>query len=137
MSIDRLTGDMYIGDVAGGPGGSVMFQANGAGIRNFGWTGGEIQGGVSGLQGGLAAIIGGVVYRGNKIPGLCGRYFFGMHTGGVVRSMIVQGGARVGGITNHAELKLPTGNIASFGEDGEGEIWMAGMNGSIYKIEAM
>ena len=135
MSIDRLTGDMYIGDVANGPGGSVFVARNGAMGTNFGHPSGEIDGGVSGLQGGLAALIGGVVYRGSKIPGLCGRYFFGMHTGGVIRSMIVVDGQRMGDITNHPELKLPS-NISSFGEDGEGEIWMAGMNGSIYKIEA-
>jgi hypothetical protein len=134
FSIDRLTGDFYIGEVAQGAGGAAYFLGAGMTGRNFGWTGGEIQGGTSGMQSGMAALIGGVVYRGNKIPGLCGRYFFGMHTGGVIRSMVVQNGARVGGITTHAELKLP-GNISSFGEDGEGEIWMSAMNGSIFKIE--
>jgi hypothetical protein len=59
-----------------------------------------------------------------------------MHTGGVIRSMNVQNGQRMGDITNHPELKLP-GNISSFGEDGEGEVWMSSMNGNaIYKIEA-
>jgi hypothetical protein len=53
-----------------------------------------------------------------------------------VRSLIQQGGQRMGNIVNHPELKLPTSNITSFGEDGEGEIWMSGMDGKIYKIEA-
>ena len=134
FSIDRLTGDFYIGEVAQGAGGAAYFLGAGVTGRNFGWTGGEIQGGTSGMQTGMAALIGGVVYRGNKIPGLCGRYFFGMHTGGVIRSMVVRNGQRVGDPMTHPELKLP-GNISSFGEDGEGEIWMSAMNGSIFKIE--
>src|SRR5258707_15524071 len=105
--------------------------------QNFGYgNGGEIQGGISGLQSGNAAIIGGVVYRGNKIPGLCGRYFFGMHDPGTVRSLIQMNGARVGGITNHDTLNVP-GKLTSFGEDGEGELYVASIDGNvIYKIIA-
>jgi glucose/arabinose dehydrogenase len=137
MSIDRLTGDLWIGDVAQGQGGAVKFKAGTAeNTPNFGWTGGEVPGGISGLQGGGAAIIGGVVYRGNKIPGLCGRYFFAMHSSGQVRSLIQQGGTRMGGIVTHGELTVP-GRISSFGEDGEGEIWMSSMQqNAIFKIEA-
>ncbi len=137
MSIDRLTGDFWLGEVADPPGGSVLFVGATEQNKNFGYSASQaINGGISGMQGGSAALIGGVVYRGKKIPGLCGRYFFGMHAGGAVRSLIQQGGTRMGGITNHPELVVP-GNISSFGEDGEGEIWMSSMNGnSIYKIEA-
>ena len=124
MSIDRLTGDMYIGDVANGAGGSIYLprqrQAMG---RDFGYrtTTGEIQDGISGVQGGGAAIIGGYVYRGNKIPGLCGRYIYGMHDPGTVRSLVQENGMRVGDITNHGTLTVP-GKLTSFGEDGEGEL---------------
>jgi hypothetical protein len=136
MSIDRGTGDMWIGEVADGPGGSVFFLANGAAPgHNFGYgNGGEIQGGISGLQGSNAAMIGGVVYRGNKIAGLCGRYFFGLHDPGIVRSLVQTNGARVGGITNHATLNVP-GKLTSFGEDGEGELYVSSMDMNvIYKI---
>jgi hypothetical protein len=136
MSIDRLTGDMWIGEVSDGPGGSVIFLGNGKSGVNFGYGTGGTSGGISGQQPGSAALIGGVVYRGKKINGLCGRYFYGMHAGGGVRSIIQENGMRMGGITNHPELTVP-GNISSFGEDGEGEIWMSSMNGNaIYKIEA-
>ena len=137
MSIDRGTGDMWIGDVGNGQGGAVKFKAGGSeGVTDFGWTGGEVPGGISGYQGGGAAIIGGVVYRGKKIDGLCGRYFFAMHSTGQVRSLIQQGGQRVGGLVTHGDLTVP-GRISSFGEDGEGEIWMSSMNqNAIFKIEA-
>jgi glucose/arabinose dehydrogenase len=136
MSIDRLTGDMWIGDVSDGPGGSVFFLPHDAKDgTNFGYPAGEVAGGISGRQGGSAAIIGGVVYRGSKIAGLCGRYFFGMHNPGSVRSMIQSGGKIMGGVVNHPELS-PAGNLTSFGEDGEGELYFTSMAGTIYKIES-
>jgi hypothetical protein len=138
MSIDRLTGDMWIGEVANAAGGSVLFLANGnAGVKDFGYgSGGEIAGGISGFQGGNAALIGGVVYRGTKIKGLCGRYFFGMHANGTIKSIVQQGGQRMGAVTDHPELTIP-GQISSFGEDGEGEIWMSSRSSdAIFRIEA-
>jgi glucose/arabinose dehydrogenase len=137
MSIDRLTGDMWVGEVSGPPGGTIYFYAypfNTPG-KDFGNDNGNVQGGINGANTGGNAAIGGVVYRGNKIPGLCGRYFFGTNNPGNVRSLIQRGGQRVGGVQNHPELSVP-GNLSSFGEDGEGEIWMSSMNGNIYKIEA-
>lgn len=138
MSIDRLTGDMYIGDVANGPGGTIIFNAYGTEGRNFGYLNNNGSPDVNnGLvrEGGGAAIIGGVVYRGNKIPGLCGRYFYGLHAGGAIKSFLVQNGRRTGEAT-HSELTVP-GNLSSFGEDGDGEIWMSSMNrNAIYQIQA-
>jgi hypothetical protein len=141
MSIDRLTGDIWVGEVADAPGGAVYYWPNNAtntwSLKNFGYGGGgEIAGGISGMQGGQAALIGGVVYRGNKIKGICGRYFWGMHSNGAVRSMIVMNGQKVGGNVDHPTLSVP-GAIASFGEDSEGEIWMSSKTGNaIYRIEA-
>jgi hypothetical protein len=138
MSVDRLTGDVWIGDVADGPGGSVFFMPHDSMVQNFGYGGGgEVKGGISGFQAGNAAIIGGVVYRGSKIKGICGRYFFGMHANGAVKSMIQMGGTRMGAVTNHPTLSVG-GQLSSFGEDTEGEIWMSSRsNNSITRIEAM
>jgi hypothetical protein len=138
MSVDRLTGDIWIGDVADGPGGAIFFMPHDSMVQNFGYgTGGEVKGGISGFQAGNAAIIGGVVYRGSKIKGMCGRYFFGMHANGAIMSMIQMNGQRVGAVASHGPLAVP-GQLSSFGEDTEGEIWMSSrMNNAIYKIEAM
>ena len=140
MSIDRLTGDIWVGEVADAAGGAVYFWPNNNNtwaLKNFGYTGGgEIQGGISGFQGGAAALIGGVVYRGNAIKGICGRYFWAMHSTGQVRSMIVMGGAKVGGNVDHPTLSI-TGQISSFGEDTDGEIWISSRSGgTITRIEA-
>jgi glucose/arabinose dehydrogenase len=138
-SIDRLTGDMYIADVANGSGGTIIFHAAGAAAgKDFGYRNNngqpDINEGILRDTNG-AAIIGGFVYRGNKIPGLCGRYLYGNHVGGVVKSIVVQNGQRMGDPVTHNSLSVP-GNIASFGEDGEGELYMASLNNNaIYKIE--
>lgn len=137
MSIDRLTGDMYIADVANGPGGTIILNENGKTGTDFGYRNNngapDVNEGILRDSAG-AAIIGGFVYRGNKIPGLCGRYFYGNHDGGAVKSIVVQGGKKVGDTVTHSTLSVP-GNITSFGEDGEGELYMASMNNTIYKIE--
>jgi hypothetical protein len=139
MSIDRLTGDMYIGDVANGPGGTVIFQEYGKqGVTDFGYRDNNGSPDVNdGLQreGGGAAMIGGFVYRGNKIPGLCGRYIYGLYDGGAVKSIVVKDGQKVGSSVTHDTLTVP-GDLTSFGEDGEGELYMASFNNAIYKIVA-
>jgi hypothetical protein len=73
------------------------------------------------------------VYRGNKIPEICGRYFFGMWGSGAIRSFIVQNGQRVGGVVDVSAIN--TGNISSFGEDGDGEMILSSMNGQVYRVE--
>jgi glucose/arabinose dehydrogenase len=135
MSIDRLTGDLWIGNVSGPPGGHVLFAAAGSPPKSWGHDNGgmSINGGNDGSG---SAIIGGVVYRGKKIPGLCGRYFFGQHSSGLVKSLIQKGGMRVGAVETHPSLN--TAQISSFGEDGEGEIWMSSRSANtITRIEAM
>jgi hypothetical protein len=138
MSVDRLTGDMYIADVANGPGGTIIFHAAGKAITDYGYRSNngqpDVNNGVLRDNGG-AAIIGGYVYRGNKIPGLCGRYFYGQYQGGTVKSFIVKNGQRMGDAVTHNMLSVP-GDLTSFGEDGEGELYVASMNNSIYKIIA-
>jgi glucose/arabinose dehydrogenase len=137
LSIDRLTGDMYIADVANGPGGTIIFNPAGTMGVDYGYRNNngqpDVNDGILRDSAG-AAIIGGYVYRGSKIPGLCGRYFYGNHQGGTVKSFVVQNGQRAGEPVSHPGLTVP-GNITSFGEDGEGELYMASMNNNIYKIE--
>ncbi len=138
MTIDRLTGDMYIADVANGPGGTVIFNANGKTGTDYGYRNNngdpDVNEGILRDNNG-GAIIGGYVYRGNKIPGLCGRYFYGNYQGGTVKSLVVKDGKKVGDTASHGSLSVP-GDITSFGEDGEGELYMASMNNTIYKIIA-
>jgi hypothetical protein len=137
MSIDRLTGDLWVADVNGGKGGNVYMTPWGTEGVNYGNMNDALKPGIIGSTDTSGnAIIGGVVYRGNKIKGLCGRYFFGMNSPGTVKSLIQKDGKMIGSVAVHGNLSVP-GNLSSFGEDGEGEIWMSSMNNNtIYKIEA-
>jgi hypothetical protein len=141
MSIDALTGDMYIGEVANGKGGAIFFNEFGSEGANFGYGDDgarEINGGGRNISGGVDGsgdgMVGGVVYRGNKIPGLCGRYFYGLYRGGV-KSLVRRNGQTVGRQT-HGNLSI--GGLSSFGVDGEGEIYMSNHDSDqIFKIEPM
>ncbi len=132
MSIDRLTGDMWIGNVSGPPGGKIYFAAHGKASTNWGHDSAENS--ITGQDGSGNAIVGGVAYRGTKIAGLCGRYFFGQHNNGAVKSLVQKGGMREGGITAHASLT--SGGLASFGEDGAGEIYLSTLGGQVFRIDA-
>jgi glucose/arabinose dehydrogenase len=136
MSIDRLTGDMYIGDVGNGPNGATFFNPQGMEGKYFGY-------GASGTELKFAmsitgeeddkAFIGGVVYRGNKIPGLCGRYFYAVWPSGVIKSLIRSGGQWM---KNTQSDLGGVGDISSFGEDGDGEILMSSNRGQLWRIVA-
>jgi len=78
------------------------------------------------------SITGGYVYRGNDLPDFQGLYFFGDFCSneiGVVESKA----------TNDYELKFidsfSVGGISAFGEDNDGELYVAGVNsGNIFRI---
>ena len=102
-------------------------------MKDWGYRGDEVKDGLTGKEG-QKALIGGVIYRGMKIPGICGRYFYASWPDGGIKSLVVKGGKLSGGASSHGGLG--TGGIASFGEDGEGEIYYATQGGEVYKIEA-
>jgi glucose/arabinose dehydrogenase len=137
FSIDRLTGDIWIGDIENGPGGAVYFNPSGMG-KNWGYgnSGSDLKSGmaITGDQTSDKALIGGVVYRGSKIKGLCGRYFYAMWPGGPIKSLIQKGGM-ASGQTTHADIG-PVNDISSFGEDGDGEIIMSSNKGQVWRIVA-
>jgi hypothetical protein len=81
--------------------------------------------------GSAKAVIGGFVYRGSKMAGLCGRYFYGAHSGAVY-SLKVEGG-KATDVRTHAELA--TGNLSSFGQDTTGELYIANTGGQVFRIE--
>ncbi|MCC6793166.1 MAG: PQQ-dependent sugar dehydrogenase, partial [Thermomicrobiales bacterium] len=75
------------------------------------------------------AIVGGYVYRGEAIPELQGRYLFGDYCMGRIWIL-----AEIDGVWS-APPPMETGlNISTFGEDEAGELYVADLNGAIYKI---
>jgi len=139
FSFDPQTYDIYIGDVGdGGPmSEKFFFEPMGMGGKNWGYRGNDNRTGVEYIDqiaSGGGAGIGGVVYRGQKMPGLCGRYFYGHYSNGAVYSVKMVDGKPTDKRT-HPELGVA--GLSSFGIDAAGEIYMGSLNGQVYRIDPM
>ena len=153
-SFDRQTGDFYIADVGEGTLEEINVSTSETGRGrgfNYGWN--TMEGtdcfpiGSACNSSGLAlpiveythaegcSIIGGYVYRGSAIPILQGTYFYGDLCSRFVRSFRYVNGQ----VTQHfdwASLQ-PAGSITSFGEDGDGELYITTLDGALYRIVQM
>jgi len=156
-SFDRLTGDLWIGDVGQNTREEIDFQAAGsAGGANYGWrcTEGTFCTGLTGCicngagltppiyeynhSAGLSVTCG-YVYRGCAIPGLEGTFFFADYQNNHLWSFRY---TPSGGMTDfrdrQAELTPPgltVNSVASFAEDGYGEVYMIDYGGGeVFKI---
>ncbi len=137
FSFDRATGDLFIGDVGQGAWEEIDYQpANSAGGQNYGWrcfegnadynttgcgprsnytfpvwTYGRSQG---------CSVTGGYVYRGALYPNLTGRYLYSDYCSGRIWSLRFTGAA-----WENVELLNSGLSISSFGEDVNGELYVA------------
>lgn len=149
FSFDRLTGDLWIGDVGQNAREEVDFQpASSAGGENYGWKcyEGNSSYGTSGFgcNGNYTfpvyeyvnptvgrAVVGGYVYRGCKYPALFGQYLFADEVTDRVWTMYNSGGSWIA----TEKLNDSGRNYSTFGEDQNGEIYIAALgNGTIYHI---
>lgn len=155
FSFDRLTGDLYVGDV-GGWNEEIDFQPAGApGGRNYGWScmsGTHCNGSLvctcfaPNLTPPLHeyfsppshAVIGGFVYRGAAIPDLRGSYLFGDFVSRQIWSLRHDGTAVTQLVDRTAELTPPAGSafagILGFGQDAVGELYVGDLSGEVFKI---
>jgi glucose/arabinose dehydrogenase len=147
FSFDRETGDLWIGDVGQDRWEEVDFVAAGTPWPlNFGWDvyeaderveDGELQG-VGELVFPITAyghdvgcsITGGFVYRGSDIPTVRGRYFYGDYCSGTVWSLRAEDGEAAD--LRRERVSVP--NLASFGEDADGELYLVSQDGSVYRL---
>lgn len=145
FSFDRLTGDLWIADVGQHLWEEINFEPEGArGGRNYGWDVVEgrecylaLECGGSDLTepvavyrhgNGNCAVTGGYVYRGSRIPGLYGHYVFADYCSGRIWSLSGPAAAPV-------ELVNTGKQIVSFGEDGDGELYVAAiLEGTVYRL---
>lgn len=147
FSFDRESGDLYIADVGQGRYEEINVQAaNSPGGENYGWN--FLEGAhcyqqpscdTSGLTSpvleydhaaGDQSITGGHVYRGGIFPRMRGIYLFGDFVSGHLAGM------RRSGTGFESALLANTGfAISSFGEDESGEVYVADINGIVYRIE--
>jgi hypothetical protein len=80
------------------------------------------------------SITGGYVYRGCRMPGYAGTYFYADYCSALVRSFRLQGGQATDARDWSAPLGRGLDNPTSFGVDGDGEIYIVDYDGEVYKI---
>lgn len=82
---------------------------------------------------GTCSITGGVVYRGSAIPELGGHYLYSDYCGGYLRSLQLA----EEGVVEHdwTEQVGEVGRVASFGVDGQGEVYVMTTD-TVFKLEA-
>jgi glucose/arabinose dehydrogenase len=149
FSFDRVTGDLYIGDVGQDTWEEIDFRSR-AGLRkltNYGWSvyegrakyknarltpGGKLVGPVTvyNHNRGGCSVTGGYVYRGAAVPAAKGRYFYGDYCSGKIWSLRVVGGRA----TTVRREPTNVSGLSSFGQDARGELYAVSLEGRIYRL---
>ncbi|MEQ8704341.1 MAG: PQQ-dependent sugar dehydrogenase [Phaeodactylibacter sp.] len=153
FSFDRETGDIWIGDVGQNAWEEITFQPAGSeGGENYGWrcyegfetyntSGCEPEGAytppihtyATGSSDGCS-VTGGFVYRGSAFPAMYGKYLYADFCSGKVW-MLEKDFA--GNWVNTEIFDGPGGEYATFGQDSEGELYLAELiNGRLHRVEA-
>jgi len=151
-SFDRETGDFWIGDVGQGQWEEIDYEpANSTGGFNYGWRcyEGDATFNTSGCEDAAnyraplldynhngfthCSVTGGFVYRGCDNPDLYGHYIYADYCSGQFWSIVSDG---AGGWNDQAVGSLG-GDVSTFGEDIDGELYTAGLSGGIiYKVNS-
>ena len=147
FSFDRETGALAIGDVGQDAFEEVNYvsldRARGA---NFGWRpfegtrrlrrDEEAPGHVPPVleyprEDPFCSVIGGYVVRDPALPALAGRYVYGDFCEGRLRSAVLRPGGAVGA----RRVDAPeVGSISTFGEDARGRVYVASLDGAVYRL---
>ncbi|MCS6916280.1 MAG: PQQ-dependent sugar dehydrogenase [Chitinophagales bacterium] len=149
FSFDRLTGDLWIGDVGQGSWEEIhLATAPDTGGQNYGWDcyEGNAPYETAGCPpastmtfpvyeyfhtGGDCSVNGGFVYRGGRYGKLFGKYIFNDYCSGKFRMLEWNGS----GYTATLLADFSNFNYSTFGEDRNGELYVAGLtDGKIYRI---
>lgn len=147
ISFDRLTNDLYIGDVGQSNREEINFQESGSkGGENYGWKimeGSLCYNAATCNQNSLVlpvaeyshtsgcSVTGGYVYRGTQYPSLQGHYLYADYCTGMFFNLYQ---TQTNGWSYSQILDTPYG-VSTFGEDEEGELYFADyFQGMIYQI---
>jgi len=154
FSFDRLTGDLFIGDVGQDAREEIDYQPlTSRGGQNYGWK--VMEGSLCGTQGasgctvtpppcgdpnytlpileyshenGACAVTGGYMYRGTALADLQGSYVYGDFCSGRIWAASQQAGT-----WSPVELPITAPSLTTFGEDADGELYV-GTPGTLYRI---
>jgi glucose/arabinose dehydrogenase len=147
FSFDRQTGDLYIADVGQNQYEEIDFHPAGTpGGQNYGWN---LREGFESYSNGAdsasftapiheyshadgCSVTGGYVYRGQLLPQLNGAYLYSDYCSGHIWAL-----QRAADGTWQNTLLLESGtNVSSFGEDAAGELYVIGLDGSVFQFVA-
>ena len=147
FAFDRQEGNLYIADVGQNQWEEVSVAAATSGGLNHGWN---IMEGLHCFQSencetqglvipaleyehseGACSITGGYVYRGDAIPTIRGHYFYSDFCAGFLRSFRFSDG----GADDEREWDVgELGNVLSFGEGADGELYILSGEGNVYRL---
>jgi glucose/arabinose dehydrogenase len=151
-SFDRQTGDLYIADVGQSRREEINFQrGTSPGGENYGWN--RFEGSLPYKPGPTIpnpvfpiyeyehsvgrSVTGGYVYRG-AVSELSGTYFFGDFSAGKIWSFRYNG-TTVSQFSDRTNQLVPNvgaiNQIASFGEDAAGNLYIVDLDGEIFRLE--
>jgi len=145
FSFDRANGDLYIADVGQDAYEEIDYALPGQRGTNWGWNlregfhayngGAQPPDGVDPLfeaahTDGYCAIIGGYVYRGTAITNLNGAYLYGDLCRGVLSGAVQASGA----VSQQQDFSVGVPSLTTFGEDPNGELYVANLAGKIYRL---
>jgi len=153
FSFDRSTNDLWIADVGQNEYEEINFQpAESSGGENYGWRcyEGNEEFNLSGNcpdvdmltfpvhqyphgETNCRSVTGGYVYRGSTHPDLVGHYIYADFCTGIISSITPDG---EGGWQNTDLLDWNNSQIVAFGENADGELFMAAIGqGTIYRVK--
>jgi glucose/arabinose dehydrogenase len=155
FSFDRLTGDLFIGDVGQDAREEIDYQPlTSGGGQNYGWK--IMEGTLCGTQGdagctspvaacgdpsytlpileyshdnGNCSVTGGYMYRGAAIPDLYGTYVYGDFCSGQIWTASQQSGT-----WSPVLLSISLPGVTTFGEDASGELYAGTSSGALYLL---
>ncbi|WP_137231314.1 PQQ-dependent sugar dehydrogenase [Streptomyces sp. BPSDS2] len=147
FSFDAGTGDLLIGDVGQSDWEEIDWApADSKGGENYGWSSME---GTHPFRGGTepanhvppvheydrtglgCSVTGGFVYRGEALPDLQGSYVFSDYCDGTLRTLQMADGE----VTGVGDLGVTAGEVISFVEGGDGELYVLGSNGTVSRVD--
>jgi glucose/arabinose dehydrogenase len=147
FSFDTGTGDLLIGDVGQSDWEEIDWApADSEGGENYGWSAME---GTHPFRGGTepanhvppvheydrtglgCSVTGGFVYRGEALPDLQGSYVFSDYCDGTLRTLQMADGE----VTGVGDLGVSAGEVISFMEGGDGELYVLGSNGTVSRVD--
>jgi glucose/arabinose dehydrogenase len=146
FSFDRKTDDLYIGDVGQNDFEEIDYARRGAARgKNYGWSCFEGNATYDSsrncpnpvkpvltypLSGGNCAVSGGVVVRDPALPQLVGRYLYGDTCGAQVRTFRISASRA----TDDRSVGVRVPNLSSFGEDARARVYLASLDGPVYRL---